>query len=87
MKKSIDERVKEIMLLKDDVGEFSLDLYYDDGRQNTTPYVAKIHNLDGNRMFHARAADFQTALDQIDNFLFDYIRTIRMNELRRNNGT
>lgn len=66
---SIDQKVKAIMGMKDQIGEFSVDLYYNDyDREN--PYTAKIHSvLNENLDYHARAKSFDKALDMLVNFI------------------
>ncbi len=58
---SIDQKVKAIMGLKSQIGEFSVDLYYNDcDREN--PYTAKMHSaLDEDLSYHARAKSFNEA--------------------------
>lgn len=67
---SIDQKVKAIMGLKPQIGEFSVDLYYNDCDREK-PYTARMHSaLDKNLNYHARAKSFNDALDM----LVDYIR-------------
>ena len=63
---NINKTVKGIMKLKKHVGEFSLDLYYDD-LSAETPYVAKIHR--GDFAYHGRGKSFEEALWQIGLYL------------------
>ena len=66
---SIDQKVKAIMGLKPQIGEFSVDLYYNDCNREK-PYTAKMHSvLNENLEYHARAKNFNEALDM----LLDYI--------------
>lgn len=66
---SIDQKVKAIMGLKPQIGEFSVDLYYNDCDREK-PYTAKMHSvLDKDLSYHARAKSFNEALDM----LLDYI--------------
>lgn len=66
---SIDQKVKAIMGLKPQIGEFSVDLYYNDWDREK-PYTAKMHSvLDKDLSYHARAKSFNEALDM----LVDYI--------------
>lgn len=66
---SIDQKVKAIMGLKPQIGEFSVDLYYNDCDREK-PYTAKMHSaLDKDLSYHARAKSFSEALDM----LVDYI--------------
>ena len=74
---NIDERVKTIMGLKKVVGEFSLDLYYND-LSHDTPYVAKLHSaMDKSLDYHARAESFDNALTEIEFFMQGWIYGIR----------
>ena len=69
MKKSIDDRVAEIMYEKDLIGEFSLDLYYNDC-DDENPYTARIHSaIDAVPEFHARAKSFSDALDSVEEYI------------------
>lgn len=66
---SIDQKVKAIMGLKPQIGEFSVDLYYNDCDREK-PYTARMHSaLDEDLSYHARAKSFNEALDM----LVDYI--------------
>lgn len=66
---SIDQKIKAIMGLKPQIGEFSVDLYYNDCDREK-PYTAKMHSvLDKGLSYHARAKSFSEAL----NMLIDYI--------------
>lgn len=71
MKLDINETMKQIMGYKEKLGEFSLDLYYDDVSQKV-PYVAKLHSADYSAFKHYERADcFDTALARTDIFLQD----------------
>lgn len=71
MKLDINETMKQIMGYKEKLGEFSLDLYYDDVSQKV-PYVAKLHSADYSAFQHHERADcFDTALARTDIFLQD----------------
>lgn len=71
--KTIDERIKEIMATKEQYGEFSLDLYYDNYGGENEGYVAKVHSaIDSNMTFHGRAASFDAALDMVESFIKTY---------------
>lgn len=71
MKIDINETMKQIMGYKEKLGEFSLDLYYDDVSQKV-PYVAKLHSADYSAFQHHERADcFDTALARTDIFLQD----------------
>ncbi len=73
MYKTIDQRIKEIMSQKQVIGEFSLDLYYNDC-DDLNPYTAKVHSvINPNIDFHARAICFDAALDQVE----DYLKTLQ----------
>ena len=62
----IDTRIKRIMALKEKVGEFSLDLYYND-LDDINPYVAKLSGPKFNKAgLHYRAKSF---LDDAERFL------------------
>lgn len=70
---TIDERVKDIMALKKDIGEFSMDLYYDDTAQEGKQYVAKLSSVvEKNLNFHARCKSFEEALDLVESYLRGY---------------
>lgn len=71
MKIDINETMKQIMGYKEKLGEFSLDLYYDDVSQKV-PYVAKLHSADYSAFQHHERADcFDTALARTDIYLQD----------------
>lgn len=66
---SIDQKLKAIMDLKPLVGEFSVDLYYNNW-DNENPYTAKLHSvLYRDFCFHARAKGFDEALEMILDYL------------------
>ena len=72
-KRKVEERLKEIMATKEQYGEFSLDLYYDDYGGENEGYVAKVHSAtDSNMTFHGRAASFDAALDMAESFIKTY---------------
>lgn len=69
MKTRIDRRIKRIMALKERVGEFSLDLYYNN-LDDINPYVAKLSGPKFNELgLHYRAKSFLEALDDAERFL------------------
>lgn len=69
MKTRIDRRIKRIMALKEKVGEFSLDLYYND-LDDINPYVAKLSGPKFSTCgLHYRAKSFLEALDDAELFL------------------
>ena len=87
MKLDINETMKELMGLKEQLGEFSLDLYYNDVEEyKNTAFTAKLHwpsgerNEEGNGGYykqhehHERAENFDVALAQTELFLKDIIR-------------
>lgn len=85
----IEEQIKEIMSRKDSLGEFSVDLYYDDLAQQGEQYVAKLRiNFLGDEVsglyavaHHARCGSFGEALDDIGVYLhaFEY-QLLRLND-------
>ena len=71
--KTLDERLKEIMALKEKYGEFSLDLYYNDCVDEREAYTARVHSaIDDKMLFHAREASFDAALDKAEEFVKSY---------------
>lgn len=68
---SIDQKLKTIMGLKSQIGEFSVDLYYNDCDKEK-PYTAKIHSIiDESLCFHAREKCFDKALDILVNHIHE----------------
>ncbi len=66
---SIDEALKNIMSLKKQIGEFSVDLYYNNFDKEN-PYTAKLHSvIDKNLNYHARAKSFSDAINDIRSFI------------------
>ena len=84
MGQSLDERVKDIMSLKERIGEFSLDLYYNDFDKEM-PYVAKVHSAAFKEVsFHARSKSFDACLDIVEEKLYvlDSIAVLTIKEIR-----
>ena len=76
---TIDQRVKDIMGRKSELGEFSLDLYFDDLAQEHKQFVAKLSSVtDRNLNFHARCKSFDEALDIAESYLNGYACGIKM---------
>lgn len=66
----VDRELKDIMRLKDAIGEFSVDLYYNDCVDEDKAYTAKVHSaLDENINFHAREGRFLDALKKVREYL------------------
>ena len=76
MKLDINETMKEIMGYKEQLGEFSLDLYYNDVEAHRgTPFTAKLHSVVNKKFQHYEREDsFDIALAKTDLFLKDIIR-------------
>ena len=68
---NIDDKVKRIMSMKDTIGEFSLDLYYNDLAE-AQPYTAKAHSvINQDFVIHARSNCFNGALEEIEHKLLE----------------
>lgn len=79
----VEKKLAELMSRKTEEGEFSVDLYYNDGADAETCYVAKfaLYGRKNKITHHARCASFSEAIDCIS----DFIDTIT-NEKNKNNG-
>lgn len=80
---SIDQKVKAIMGLKSQIGEFSVDLYYNDwDREN--PYTAKMHSvLNEDLSYHARAKSFNEALDMLVDYIHEKLQNLKDMQKKR----
>ena len=69
----VDRELKDIMKLKEKVGEFSVDLYYNDVVEECSAYTAKVHSaLYDDMNFHAREGRFMDALGKVREYLEEY---------------
>ncbi len=65
----VEVRLKQIMELKQKLGEFSVDLYYNDC-DHENPYTAKISSaINALPEYHGRGRNFSEALDFVEDFL------------------
>ena len=65
----IDRKIKAIMSLKDRVGDFSLDLYYND-LNNELPYTARLRGTGFPPLgLHFRKKNFMSALICVEQYL------------------
>lgn len=68
---SLDEIVKQIMRHKCFIGEFSLDLYYDDCNRSGCNYVARLSLKGGNEVHHCRRESFiDAAIEAMEMVVF-----------------
>lgn len=66
----VEKKLAELMARKSDIGEFSIDLYYNDGCGEETCYVAKLTMYGRNGIvYHARCANFCDAIDNVSNHI------------------
>lgn len=66
----IDRELKDIMKLKDTIGEFSVDLYYNDCVEDGKAYTAKVHSAINEKMnCYAREGSFLDALYKVREYL------------------
>ena len=76
---TIDQRVKDIMARKKDIGEFSMDLYFDDLKPEGQQYVAKLSSItDPNFSLHARGKSFDEAIDIAESYIDGYACGLKM---------
>lgn len=65
----VEKKLAELMARKSDIGEFSIDLYYNDGCGKETCYVAKLTTYENGYEYHARYGNFIDALDTISEYI------------------
>lgn len=66
----VEKKLAELMEKKSEIGEFSVDLFYNDGCGKETCYVAKLTMYSRNGIrYHARCANFCDAIDNVSNHI------------------
>lgn len=76
----IEAKLAHIMGMKKLIGEFSVDLYYNDLADASHAYVAKVHDPFNRLSYHARAMNFEYALDSVYTYLLDFSEVRKQQE-------
>lgn len=68
---AIEEKLKSIMEWKDQIGEFSVNLFYND-KDKENPFTARLHSShDKNLCYDASAKSFNVALTMVNDYIWE----------------
>ena len=70
---TIESKLARIMEMQNDIGEFTVNLYYNRLAPNEERCVAKYHEVLSSKVYHARSRNFTEALNRIQ----EYISTLQ----------